>query len=206
MRSAVSQRLRQDIVNGVLRPGSIVTDMELAARYGASTSPIREALAELTAERLIEMPSRAVKRVTQLYRKISQDLFEIFELLALRGYEKGAPLVDGEAVGRMEGALKEHERLAGRDGFAPSLLRDFHDPVFVAAGNRELRRQLGLSYPWLERLVTLLRRDRPQRNAGARARAILTAFKAKEPGQAVQLFGEAVAMLGKQIDSMPDIS
>jgi DNA-binding GntR family transcriptional regulator len=49
----VFQSLRSDIVNGSLKPGARLRFIELQARYGIGTSPIREALSRLTADRLV---------------------------------------------------------------------------------------------------------------------------------------------------------
>lgn len=46
----LATRLRNDIVSGVLSPGTKISIDELRANYGVSLSPTREALARLTAE------------------------------------------------------------------------------------------------------------------------------------------------------------
>ncbi len=63
----IADELRQRIVNGQLAPGDEVpTEGELAQRWNTSRGPIRNALAELRAEGLIETtrgrPSRVVER------------------------------------------------------------------------------------------------------------------------------------------------
>lgn len=45
--AAVAARLRAEIFGGRLRPGEPVREVEIAARYGVSTTPVREALREL---------------------------------------------------------------------------------------------------------------------------------------------------------------
>ena len=45
--------LRADIINGSLKPGARLRFIELQARYGIGTSPIREALSRLAADRLV---------------------------------------------------------------------------------------------------------------------------------------------------------
>jgi DNA-binding GntR family transcriptional regulator len=49
----VFRSLRSDIVNGSLKAGSRLRFIELQARYGIGTSPIREALSRLAADRLV---------------------------------------------------------------------------------------------------------------------------------------------------------
>ena len=53
-REAVVQRLRQEIASGVLAPGTLLKDAELAARLGVSITPVREAITQLAAEGLVD--------------------------------------------------------------------------------------------------------------------------------------------------------
>lgn len=49
------QRLRRDIVSGRLPPGSKLRIAELAERYGAGASPLREALSQLVGDGLVRV-------------------------------------------------------------------------------------------------------------------------------------------------------
>ena len=51
----VVERLRAAIVVGELPPGSRLRTAELAARFGVSPTPLREALQRLAAEGLVEL-------------------------------------------------------------------------------------------------------------------------------------------------------
>lgn len=54
MTSRVYARLRSDIISGKLLPGKKLKIEELRERYGAGTSPIREALSLLTSDQFVE--------------------------------------------------------------------------------------------------------------------------------------------------------
>src|SRR5947209_3876660 len=73
-RDAVVERLRDEIITGTLRPGTILKDGELASRLGLSITPVREALTQLAAEGLIEMPPNRPKRVALLTRRRTREL------------------------------------------------------------------------------------------------------------------------------------
>lgn len=47
------ETLRGEILDGVLRPGTVLAEVEQANRLGVSRTPLREALARLTADRLV---------------------------------------------------------------------------------------------------------------------------------------------------------
>ncbi|WP_345763403.1 GntR family transcriptional regulator [Diaminobutyricibacter sp. McL0608] len=73
----VIDELRAAIQNGELEPGTRLVERKLAERLGVSHIPVREALAILTEERLIEREPRRGARVASLSRK---DLAEITSL------------------------------------------------------------------------------------------------------------------------------
>jgi DNA-binding GntR family transcriptional regulator len=57
---AVYQELREDILSLQIAPGSALDEMSIANRFGLSRTPIREALAMLSAEQLVTfLPSRS---------------------------------------------------------------------------------------------------------------------------------------------------
>jgi DNA-binding GntR family transcriptional regulator len=59
--SMVTERLRANIVNGTLAPGSQLSEVELANTYGVSRGPVREALQRLIQEGLVRSePHRGV--------------------------------------------------------------------------------------------------------------------------------------------------
>jgi GntR family transcriptional regulator, carbon starvation induced regulator len=65
---SVATRLRDDIVAGGLHPGTKLSIDELRARYGISLSPLREALARLSAEGFVVLEDKKGFRVTPVSR------------------------------------------------------------------------------------------------------------------------------------------
>ncbi|MHA1548593.1 MAG: GntR family transcriptional regulator [Alphaproteobacteria bacterium] len=58
--------LRRDIVSLKLTPGTPVSEKELAQRYGVSRTPVREALLQLSEERLVEVIPRSGTFVSRI--------------------------------------------------------------------------------------------------------------------------------------------
>ena len=59
--SIVTERLRASIINGSLKPGSQLSEVELATSFGVSRGPVREALQRLVQEGLLHSePHRGV--------------------------------------------------------------------------------------------------------------------------------------------------
>jgi len=73
----IAVQLRESIQSGVLKPGDKLVERSLAESLGVSHIPIREALARLTEEGLVQRTPRRVARVSVLSRR---DLEEISSL------------------------------------------------------------------------------------------------------------------------------
>lgn len=73
----VRQRIRNDIVEGVLPFGARITIDELATRYGVSHMPVREALRDLQAEDLVIIEPNRGARVRPIDLKFVTNLFEM---------------------------------------------------------------------------------------------------------------------------------
>ncbi len=73
----VRQRIRNDIVEGVLAFGSRITIDELATRYQVSHMPVREALRDLQGEELVIIEPNRGARVRSVDVKFVRNLFEM---------------------------------------------------------------------------------------------------------------------------------
>jgi DNA-binding GntR family transcriptional regulator len=71
--------LREQILDGELEPGTVLAEVEQSTRLGVSRTPLREALAKLTAEGLVSAHSGRGVVVTDV------DLGRIAELFEVRG-------------------------------------------------------------------------------------------------------------------------
>ncbi len=138
----VAQLLREDILGGVLAPGTRLVEMELAERFGVSRGPIREALRELERIGLVtDRPRRGVFVTTPSESDIDEIavIRESLEATAARiACEKLLP-EDLERLERvvaaMEAAYRDHDRARG---LAMDL--EFHREIFVIAGNARMLR------------------------------------------------------------------
>jgi DNA-binding GntR family transcriptional regulator len=66
LKERAAAEIRSAIVRGDLEPGTAIKDVELAEKLGLSRTPVREALATLTDEGLVETKPHAYTRVTAL--------------------------------------------------------------------------------------------------------------------------------------------
>lgn len=75
----IAGRLRTEILHGDLRPGSKLAQVGLAERFGVSRIPVRDALAILTGEGLIQPLANATAVVTGMSVEELQELYELRE-------------------------------------------------------------------------------------------------------------------------------
>jgi len=73
----VAGRLRDEIQEGVLAPGTRLRQNEVAQRFGVSTTPVREAFAQLQAEGLVRIDPH---RGAVVFHPTAADLLEYYEI------------------------------------------------------------------------------------------------------------------------------
>ena len=76
---AIRIGLADDITAGVLEPGIVIDELEVARKFNASRTPVREALRALAASGLIEIEPRRGARVVAF---TAERLGELFEFMA----------------------------------------------------------------------------------------------------------------------------
>jgi len=69
--------LRDDIISWRLKPGHVFVETAIASKLGVSKTPVREALALLSQERLVEVLPRVGYRVVPLYAADIRELFDM---------------------------------------------------------------------------------------------------------------------------------
>ncbi len=136
--------LRADIISGALAAGSRLRFIELQARYGIGTSPLREALSRLAADRLV------VQEVNRGFRVPPISLADFEDIAALRIALERQAIEAAVAAGDEaweEGIVLAHHRLRrlGRQEAAPdedgvpeeweTRHRAFHNALIAACGS-----------------------------------------------------------------------
>jgi DNA-binding GntR family transcriptional regulator len=144
--AAVVQQLRNEIVTGELPPGTLVKDAELAARLGVSITPVREAIAQLSVEGLIDIAPNRTRHVTRVTQKNALELIDVMGVLACAGFEWGVENLTATHIDLMRQRQKEFvEGLrTGNVLAAGAAGADFSTIAILASGNRELQSMVDL--------------------------------------------------------------
>lgn len=111
----VYKALKRRIVNGEIDEGERLVEDTLAEELGVSKTPVREALARLASERLVErFPGRGAVVRTISYEEVA-DFLEIREVLEELATQKAAARVTQEDIMKLQSILGESEK-AGAEG------------------------------------------------------------------------------------------
>jgi DNA-binding GntR family transcriptional regulator len=137
------EQLRQEIIDWVLKPGALLSEIETAERIGVSRTPIREALTRLAAEGLVSASGRTAM-VAPLSRSHVIELFELREALETQAARLAARRRDAEKFATL---LEEFRR--GPDEGQPVdparpyfLSNELDAAIDAAAGSRYLQTAL----------------------------------------------------------------
>jgi len=155
--AAVVQQLRNEIVTGELPPGTLIKDAELAARLGVSITPVREAIAQLSVEGLIDIAPNRTRHVTRVTQKNALELIDVMSVLACAGFEWGVENLTGTHVALMRRRQTEFVDglRAGNVLAAGAAGADFSTIVILASGNRELQSMVDLVVARTLRILAL---------------------------------------------------
>ncbi|PPB49709.1 GntR family transcriptional regulator [Arthrobacter pityocampae] len=162
----VLDAVRHDIIFGVLAPGSRVTEAALAAAYGVSRVPVREALRALEAEGFVESRPYAGSTVAAIPLDDAEDLFAVRGVIEARiarraarraAAQFGADAPDAawwSARRALADILDDGDRAVAADALAelPELNIRFHLGVAELSGSASLAallRQISGKIEWL---------------------------------------------------------
>jgi DNA-binding GntR family transcriptional regulator len=156
-KEAVLRQLRTEIVNGKLMPGTVLKDAEVAARVGLSITPVREAIAQLAAEGLIDVAPNRTRHVTHVTKKNALELVDVMAVLTCAGFEWGMPALTPENLVTLRRQYEEFVESLRRGDVtsAAAVGADFSTTIVSAAGNRELQTHIDLVVARTLRILAL---------------------------------------------------
>jgi DNA-binding GntR family transcriptional regulator len=203
----VFARLQDDIVLGVLPPGTKLGETELAARYGVSRGPLREAIRRLESRKLLERVPHVGTRVASLK---ASDLLEIYRVReALEGMAArlaAEHMTDAEVAGLRE-VLHQHEQQQDLKEDTAYFQRegdlDFHYRIIQGSHNRTL---IELLIGEIYHLVRMYRyqfsmtANRPQKALGEHRR-IIEAIEARDGEMAELLMRRHISRARENIEA-----
>lgn len=148
--------LQSAIVDGDLAPGTRLREPELAAHFGTSRGPLRDALRRLEARRLVETTPNAGARVVSLSNEQLLELYEVREALEGMTCRLAASNMSDASLQDLATLLETHakeiDRQDGREYFSQHGDLDFHFQIAAGCGNTLLTNTLCVDHYQLMRL------------------------------------------------------
>lgn len=137
LRQRATDALRSAIVNGHLRPGDRLKEVELSEQLGISRAPVREALRQLEHEGLVlSLPYRQTEVLGVSQEEITEVLVPIRLTIELFAFRKARGRLSAEDISALESLVVGMRETAARedlDGLAEADVR-FHELVVERSG------------------------------------------------------------------------
>jgi DNA-binding GntR family transcriptional regulator len=135
----IVRSLEQEILTGVLKPGERLDEQTLAVQFGASRTPVREALRHLSAAGPVELRPRRGAVVADISIPAMIQMFEVMSVLeGLCARLAARRMTEGERT-RLREAHEEYGRAAGAEtpdvAECYALSAKFHDHIYAGAHN-----------------------------------------------------------------------
>jgi DNA-binding GntR family transcriptional regulator len=134
----VTNRLRDAILSGSLKPGEKVLEEQLCVEFGISRAPLREALRLLSQQGLVEHLPRRGSRVAEWSPSDILQLFALRHVLERHAVETALPMDEPESALEPVRAALERMRRARDELGRDDAHRRFHAAVVELADNRQL--------------------------------------------------------------------
>ena len=184
----VAERLREQIFNRELEPGSWIDEQKLTAELGISRTPLREALKVLAVEGLVTMKVRRGAYVTEMS---TDDVHQVYHLLALLESDAAGEVARNaspEDLAQLRALHDRLEREVHQREFFFATNEAFHIQLLTIAGNRwrqqivaDLRKVMKLN-----RHHSLFKQGRPEESL-TEHRALMAALERRDGALATRL-------------------
>ena len=202
LRDTAYEAIRDAIVRGDFPPGAVVSNGAVAEQLGLSRAPVRDALARLVGEGLVETKPQSYTRVTRLVPKEARDAAAVVRAMHELATRIAVPLLADGHVEAMREANRRFEA-ATRAGDVDAALDsddELHDVLVGVGGNRAVAATI-------ERYTPLIRRLERRQFSSARARRsvqrhdeLIAACAAGDVGQAI----EVTAQIWHSLEDLAD--
>jgi DNA-binding GntR family transcriptional regulator len=186
--------IRSGIVNGQFQPGTRLKETDLAEMLGVSTTPVREALRQLTSAGLVERRRYQGTYVPDVDVSVIQHIYEVRMALEELATELACARMDKSDFAMLRAVLHEHEEAFRQEDLRALLDTDMelHRVVLQASENEFLLHtyeELGMRIQMLRQLDTSATRRAESLDGH---RALVAALEARDVATAKRIAREHV--------------
>ncbi|GCD93393.1 GntR family transcriptional regulator [Embleya hyalina] len=195
LRDRVARELRAALIAGEMRPGVVYSAPALAAQFGVSPTPVREAMLDLANEGLVEAVRNKGFRVTELSDRELDEFTEVRALIEVPVVARLAGVVTPDQTAALRPVAEEIVAAAEAGDLIRYVEADrrFHLSLLALAGNEHLVRVVG-DLRKRSRLYGLSRLARGGRLAASAAEhlELLDALDSGDPAAAEQVMARHI--------------
>ncbi|HST85254.1 MAG TPA: GntR family transcriptional regulator [Kineosporiaceae bacterium] len=204
-------RLRQDLLSGVHEPGTKLKVDALRARYGYSSSPLREALNRLTQEGLVVVDQRRGFSVAAMSAEDFADITRLRLIVDLKALAESIEVGDDEWEVRSVSAFYRLQKVEARFPDGPLVLnaewsarhKEFHMALLSATISPRLLGMCSNLFDQAERYRRFSARYRSDaRSKSDEHEAILNAATQRNAGEATRLLTAHISRTQQNIDKL----
>lgn len=199
------ESIEEDIATGKLGPGVHLDEMQLAAAFGVSRTPVREALNLLAGEGLVEARPRRGTVVAALSPERLVEMFEVMGELEAMCARLAARRMTNAEQHALEGAHLACEAARAADDTDAYFYANeaFHHLIYAGSQNRFLAEQASALHRKLRpyRRLQLRVRNRMSRSFDEHA-AIVAAIRAGDSDGVVAQMREHVLVQGERFSDL----
>ncbi|PCJ57807.1 MAG: GntR family transcriptional regulator [Planctomycetota bacterium] len=135
-------QIQEDIVKGILEPGSKINELDLSKKYGSGRGPLREAIRRLEERRLVVRIPYAGVKVTELSFKELDNIYEVREHLEGLATKQATLNMSDAEILELGELLKKHqeeiENHNSKEYYQEEGEFDFHFSIVVKCSNAVL--------------------------------------------------------------------
>jgi DNA-binding GntR family transcriptional regulator len=197
LKSRLYGQLLVDIIIGALAPGERLDEQVLVRRYGGGLAGIREALARLALEGLVQRKARVGTLVAPLDLREAREAFEARALIEVECARLAATRASEAEIAGIRATLKDGETAARKDDARALAAMDeaFHVALASASGNRTLAKMVTILHHQTARFwLNTMRSPQPEESLKALAEhvSLVDAIAARDPARAQILMRETL--------------
>lgn len=160
-------RLSQAILSGELKPGTKVSEPELARQFGISRAPLREAIRRLEERNVLTRAPRLGARVVVLSPERVQQIFMVREAVEGMIAREAARFITDQEIAYLRDSLAQQKKRSEEIGFSNFLTNelnsDFHTYIARCSRNEFLIKFICEDYATLIGLCRRYLRQVPDR-------------------------------------------
>ncbi len=204
LRDIVFETLRKAILDGDLKPGERVMEVQLAEKLGVSRTPVREAIRKLELEGLLEMIPRKGAYVADVSIKDVLNVLEVRASLEGLAASLAAERITEDEIDSLRKSAEEFETMNknnDRDGMVQKDT-EFHSVLLNAARNNKLLSIVESLSDYVQRFrVIYFTEYSDAKNIMDDHRAILDAIKERDVEKANRVAQEHIENIGNYLSA-----